>query len=156
MVPAAPPSPRCEVCHRILRSLTLPYSTAITDSLDSQAAPALLRIQFAGVTRVPLPPRKRGTTKLSYAAPPSPRCEACHRIFRSSALPYSTAVTGFSGRSRLHHLGTLSFLRLLNLFTEPAAKLSTFPWPCQSYAAGAGIPALPELPGPLLPPPCPA
>ena len=60
LVPAVPPSPRCEACHRILRSLTLPYSTAITDSLDSQAAPAPLRIQFAGVTRVPLLPLRRG------------------------------------------------------------------------------------------------
>ena len=36
--------------------LTAPYSTAITDSLDSQVASAPLRIQFAGVTPVPLPP----------------------------------------------------------------------------------------------------
>jgi hypothetical protein len=35
----------------------LPYSTAITDSLDSQVATAPLRIQFAGVTSVPLPPK---------------------------------------------------------------------------------------------------
>ena len=35
----------------------LPYSTAITDSLDSQVAIAPLRIQFAGVTPVPLPPK---------------------------------------------------------------------------------------------------
>ena len=80
------------------------------------------------MNRVPLPPRKRGDNK------------ALSRLYELiSASP-----------------GPLSFLHLLNLFTEPAAKLSTFPWPCQSYAAGAGIPALPELPGPLLPPPCPA
>ncbi len=40
--------------------LTAPYSTAITDSLDSQVASAPLRIQFAGVTPVPLPPRFAG------------------------------------------------------------------------------------------------
>ena len=45
--------------HTILRSLALPYSTAITDSLDSQVASAPLRIRFAGVTHVRLPPRKR-------------------------------------------------------------------------------------------------
>ena len=39
------------------RVAALPYSTAITDSLDSQVAPAPLRIQFAGVTPFPLPPR---------------------------------------------------------------------------------------------------
>jgi hypothetical protein len=37
------------------RIAALPYSTAITDSLDSQVATAPLRIQFAGVTPVPLP-----------------------------------------------------------------------------------------------------
>ena len=37
----------------------LPYSTAITDSLDSQVATAPLRIQFGGVTPVPLPPQLR-------------------------------------------------------------------------------------------------
>ena len=40
--------------------LSAPYSTAITDSLDSQVAPAPLRIQFAGVTPVPLPPPIQG------------------------------------------------------------------------------------------------
>ena len=40
------------------RVVSLPYSTAITDSLDSQVATASLRIQFAGVTPVPLPPRR--------------------------------------------------------------------------------------------------
>ena len=40
------------------RVASLPYSTAITDSLDSQVATAPLRIQFAGVTPVPLPPRR--------------------------------------------------------------------------------------------------
>mgnify|MGYP006952416347 CR=1 FL=1 len=38
------------------RVAALPYSTAITDSLNSQVANAPLRIQFAGVTPVPLPP----------------------------------------------------------------------------------------------------
>ena len=38
------------------RVAALPYSTAITDSLNSQVATAPLRIQFAGVTPVPLPP----------------------------------------------------------------------------------------------------
>ena len=47
---------RWEACHWILSRLTAPYSTAITDSLDSQVASAPLRIQFAGVTPVPLPP----------------------------------------------------------------------------------------------------
>ena len=40
------------------RVAVLPYSTAITDSLDSQVAAAPLRIQFAGVTPVPLPPQR--------------------------------------------------------------------------------------------------
>ena len=52
-----------EACHWILSRLTAPYSTAITDSLDSQVAIAPLRIQFAGVTPVPLPPRKRWDNK---------------------------------------------------------------------------------------------
>ena len=56
---APPPLPLWEACHTILRSLALPYSTAITDSLDSQVAFAPLRIRFAGVTRVPLPPQLR-------------------------------------------------------------------------------------------------
>ena len=52
---------RWEACHWILSRLTAPYSTAITDSLDSQVASASLRIQFAGVTPVPLlPPAKPG------------------------------------------------------------------------------------------------
>ena len=51
---------RWEACHWILSRLTAPYSTAITDSLDSQVASAPLRIQFAGVTPVPLPPRFAG------------------------------------------------------------------------------------------------
>ena len=42
------------------RVALLPYSTAITDSLDSQVATAPLRIQFAGVTPVPLPPYAGG------------------------------------------------------------------------------------------------
>ena len=115
-----------------------------------------------------LPPASGGTTKLSYAAPPSPWCEACHTIPRSLTPPLRIVfpchpASGGDNKafSRLYELisaflGPLNFLRLLNLFTEPAVKLSTFPWPCQSYAAGAGIPMLPELPGPLLPPPCPA
>jgi hypothetical protein len=54
------------------RVTAFPYSTAITDSLNSQVATAPLRIQFAGVTPVPLPPR-RGKSALclrfiSYAA----------------------------------------------------------------------------------------
>ena len=40
------------------RVAALPYSTAITDSLYSQVAAAPLRIQFAGVTPVPLPPQR--------------------------------------------------------------------------------------------------
>ena len=51
---------RWEACHWILSRLSAPYSTAITDSLDSQVAPAPLRIQFAGVTPVPLPPPIQG------------------------------------------------------------------------------------------------
>ena len=47
-----------KACHWILARLLAPYSTAITDSLDSQVAIAPLRIQFAGVTPVPLPSRK--------------------------------------------------------------------------------------------------
>ena len=39
------------------------YSTAITDSLDSQVSNVPLRIQFAGVIPVPLPPRKRWQNK---------------------------------------------------------------------------------------------
>ncbi len=49
------------------RVASLPYSTAITDSLDSQVAPAPLRIQFAGVTPVPLPPYSGGRIKSPYA-----------------------------------------------------------------------------------------
>ena len=41
---------RWEACHWILSCPRAPYSTAITDSLDSQVASAPLRIQFAGVT----------------------------------------------------------------------------------------------------------
>ena len=52
-----------KACHWILARLLAPYSTAITDSLDSQVAIAPLRIQFAGVTPVPLPPRKRWDNK---------------------------------------------------------------------------------------------
>ena len=48
---APPPLPRWEACHWILSRLPTPYSTAITDSLDSQVA---------GVTPVPLPPLFRG------------------------------------------------------------------------------------------------
>jgi len=47
------------------QSPAAPYSTAITDSLNSQVAAAPLRIRFAGVTPVPLPPRKRGHNKAS-------------------------------------------------------------------------------------------
>ena len=57
-----PPLPRCEACHWILSRPRAPYGTAITDSLDSQVAPAPLRIQFAGVTPVPLPPPYSGGT----------------------------------------------------------------------------------------------
>ena len=38
----------------------LPYSTAITDSLDSQVTHVPLRIQFTGVTQVRLPPYSGG------------------------------------------------------------------------------------------------
>ena len=54
--PHAPGVSLEEACHWILSCLAAPYSTAITDSLDSQVAHAPLRIQFAGVTPVPLPP----------------------------------------------------------------------------------------------------
>ena len=57
---APPPLPRWEACHWILSRPRAPYSTAITDSLDSQVASAPLRIQLAGVTPVPLPPRFAG------------------------------------------------------------------------------------------------
>jgi hypothetical protein len=40
------------------QSSATPYSTAITDSLDSQVSNVPLRIQFAGVTPVPLPPQR--------------------------------------------------------------------------------------------------
>ncbi len=54
---APPPLPRWEACHWILSRLTTPYSTAITDSLDSQVA---------GVTPVPLPPLFEGGTMGLY------------------------------------------------------------------------------------------
>ena len=58
-----------EACHLVLRSLPLPYSTAITDSLDSQVTHVPLRIQFTGVTQVPLPPLFRGQNRASLRLP---------------------------------------------------------------------------------------
>ena len=49
-----------KACHWILSRHMAPYSTAITDSLNSQVAAAPLRIQFAGVIPVPLPPPRFG------------------------------------------------------------------------------------------------
>ena len=63
-----------KACHWILARLLAPYSTAITDSLDSQVATAPLRIQFAGVTPVPLPPE-----------------EACHWILSRPRAPYESS-----------------------------------------------------------------
>lgn len=62
LVVAPPPLPQWEACHWILSCPRAPYSTAITDSLDFQVAATPLRIQFAGVTPVPLPPGFAGGT----------------------------------------------------------------------------------------------
>ena len=64
----------------------LPYSTAITDSLDSQVATAPLRIQFAGVTPVPLPPKgdARGSSTILPESTPLPSAHS--------------APSGWSGR----------------------------------------------------------
>jgi hypothetical protein len=66
-IPAAPPLVAVATTFAPVGSMSLdfrvaalPYSTAITDSLDSQVAAAPLRIQFAGVTPVPLPPPVQG------------------------------------------------------------------------------------------------
>ena len=75
--------PQREVCHLVLRSLSLPYSTAITDSLDSQVTHVPLRIQFTGVTQVPLPPLFRGQNRPLYAFL---SCHMWHITRRPSSL----------------------------------------------------------------------
>ena len=76
---------------------SLPYSTAITDSLNSQVATAPLRIQFAGVTPVPLPPL---TGHYGCQA-------ACHMSQRASAA--KTSPSGGSGAK--HQKGCISHAR---------------------------------------------
>ena len=76
---------------------SLPYSTAITDSLNSQVATAPLRIQFAGVTPVPLPPL---TGHYGCQA-------ACHMSQRASAS--KTSPSGGSGAK--HQKGCISHAR---------------------------------------------
>ena len=85
---------------------SLPYSTAITDSLNSQVATAPLRIQFAGVTPVPLPPL---TGHYGCQA-------ACHMSQRASAA--KTSPSGGSGAK--HQKGCISL--------APRARLACFPF----------------------------
>ena len=85
---------------------SLPYSTAITDSLNSQVATAPLRIQFAGVTPVPLPPL---TGHYGCQA-------ACHMSQRASAA--KTSPSGGSGAK--HQKGGISL--------APRARLACFPF----------------------------
>ena len=88
--------PQREACHLVLRSLPLPYSTAITDSLDSQVTHVPLRIQFTGVTQVPLPPLFRGKNRPLYAFL---SCHMWHIARHPSSLTiYNSPFTISSGR----------------------------------------------------------
>ena len=80
-----------------------------------------------------LPPASGGTTKLSYAAPPSPRCEACHRILRSLPPPPSVSAPFepfYRARSEA--------------FYFPLAMSILCCWGWDSGAAGAAWPAAPS------------
>ena len=100
--PAAAPLSRSaglaqrEASHLVLRSLPLPYSTAITDSLDSQVTHVPLRIQFTGVTQVRLPPLFRGQNRSSLCFSDAPYVAHCP----ASIVPLCTSCIGCASRAK--------------------------------------------------------
>ena len=89
-----PPIPLCGTYPKGSVSLgsqvaSLPYSTAITDSLDSQVTHVPLRIQFTGVTQVRLPPLFRGQNfpSLFFHSHHMGAMPSAHSVPRSTSRP---------------------------------------------------------------------
>ena len=137
LVPAAPPSPRCEACHRILRSLTLPYESCslATPQAGGQQSSHMRHHLRHGVKRV------TGFSGRQHS--PTARLSPTHRILRS--LPHPP-----SGHFELSAPFALS--APFEPFYRACSEASYFPlamsilccWGWDSGAAGAAWPAAPS------------